>query len=186
LTEPTHPRPSAPEELGFETIVYEKAPPRATITLNRPEVLNAFDFRMLREITRACEDASWDDDVRVVVITGNGRAFCVGALDAFGQFTGVVLDSILLRHLGGRILITPDERGDLHVGNALQRVEMFLAECALPGDADPHAAFLAGFLPGLLAAALRPPTFLRTAGFAALPAFSRMMWPTAVLDAGTV
>ncbi len=68
-----------PDELGFQTIVYEKSPPRATITLNRPEVLNAFDFRMLREITRACEDASWDDDIRVVVVTGNGRAFCVGA-----------------------------------------------------------------------------------------------------------
>jgi enoyl-CoA hydratase/carnithine racemase len=79
LTEPTHPRPIAPEELGFESIVYEKAPPRATITLNRPEVLNAFDFRMLREITRACEDASWDDEIRVVVVTGSGRAFCVGA-----------------------------------------------------------------------------------------------------------
>src|SRR5919205_1924016 len=79
LTEPTHPRPLPPEELGFETIVYEKAPPRATIRLNRPEVLNAFDFRMLREIARACEDASYDDDVRVLVLTGTGRAFCVGA-----------------------------------------------------------------------------------------------------------
>jgi enoyl-CoA hydratase/carnithine racemase len=79
LTEPTHPRPRSPEELGFESVVYEKAPPRATIRLNRPEVLNAFDFRMLREIARACEDASWDDDVRVVVVTGAGRAFCVGA-----------------------------------------------------------------------------------------------------------
>ena len=45
---------------------------RATITLNRPEVLNAFDFRMLREIARACEDASWDDSIRVVVVTGAG------------------------------------------------------------------------------------------------------------------
>ena len=79
MTEPTHPRPRTPDELGFESIVYEKAPPRATIRLNRPEVLNAFDFRMLREITRACEDASWDDDVRAVVVTGTGRAFCVGA-----------------------------------------------------------------------------------------------------------
>jgi enoyl-CoA hydratase/carnithine racemase len=79
LTEPTHPRPRTPGELGFEAIVYEKVPPRATITLNRPEVLNAFDFRMLREIARACEDASWDDAVRVVVVTGAGRAFCVGA-----------------------------------------------------------------------------------------------------------
>jgi len=50
VTEPTHPRPRDPAELGFETIVYEKAPPRATIRLNRPDVLNAFDFRMLREI----------------------------------------------------------------------------------------------------------------------------------------
>jgi enoyl-CoA hydratase/carnithine racemase len=79
LAEPTHPRPVSPEELGFETIVYAKTPPRATITLNRPDVLNAFDFRMLRELTRACEDASWDDDIRVVVVTGSGRAFCVGA-----------------------------------------------------------------------------------------------------------
>jgi enoyl-CoA hydratase/carnithine racemase len=79
------PRPAAPEDLGFERIVYTKEPPRATIRLNRPEVLNAFDFRMLREIARACEDASWDDAIRVVVVTGTGRAFCVGAdLKAWG------------------------------------------------------------------------------------------------------
>jgi enoyl-CoA hydratase/carnithine racemase len=86
VTEPSAPQPLAPEELGFERIVYEKAPPRATIRLNRPEVLNAFDFRMLREIARACEDASWDDEIRVVVLTGTGRAFCVGAdLKAWGS-----------------------------------------------------------------------------------------------------
>jgi enoyl-CoA hydratase/carnithine racemase len=79
MTEPDRPAPLDPSELGFEQIVYEKAPPRATITLNRPEVLNAFDFRMLRELARACEDASWDDSIRVVVLTGAGRAFCVGA-----------------------------------------------------------------------------------------------------------
>ena len=79
MTEPSAPIPRAPDELGFERIVYEKAPPRATITLNRPERLNAFDFLTLRELARAAEDASWDDDVRVVVVTGAGRAFCVGA-----------------------------------------------------------------------------------------------------------
>jgi enoyl-CoA hydratase/carnithine racemase len=79
LAEPAAPAPRSPNELGFESILYEKAPPRATITLNRPEVLNAFDFRMLRELARACEDASWDDEIRVVVLTGAGRAFCVGA-----------------------------------------------------------------------------------------------------------
>ncbi len=79
MSEPKSPTPLPPEELGFEAIVYEKAPPRATIRLNRPEKLNAFDFQMLREIARAAEDASWDDEIRVVVVTGTGRAFCVGA-----------------------------------------------------------------------------------------------------------
>src|SRR2546423_11236705 len=79
LPEPTYPRPVSPDELGFERIVYEKVPPRATITLNRPDVLNAFDFQMLRELARACEDASWDSELRVVVLTGAGRAFCVAA-----------------------------------------------------------------------------------------------------------
>jgi enoyl-CoA hydratase/carnithine racemase len=86
MTEPTHPRPLDPAQLGFESIVYEKSAPRATIRLNRPDVLNAFDFRMLREIARACEDASWDDEIRVVVVTGTGRAFCVGAdLRSWGE-----------------------------------------------------------------------------------------------------
>jgi enoyl-CoA hydratase/carnithine racemase len=85
VTEHDAPRAVDPDELGFERIVYEKQPPRATIRLNRPEVLNAFDFRMLRELARACEDASWDDEIRVVVVTGTGRAFCVGAdLKAWG------------------------------------------------------------------------------------------------------
>jgi enoyl-CoA hydratase/carnithine racemase len=79
MTEPARPAPLDPAELGFERIVYEKAPPRATIRFNRPEVLNAFDFQTLRELARACEDASWDDSIRVVVLTGTGRAFCVGA-----------------------------------------------------------------------------------------------------------
>jgi enoyl-CoA hydratase/carnithine racemase len=86
VTQPTSPKPLSPEELGFESIVYEKAPPRATVTLDRPDVLNAFDFRMLRELARAFEDASWDDEIRVVVVTGRGRAFCVGAdLKSWGE-----------------------------------------------------------------------------------------------------
>ncbi len=79
MSEPSSPEPCSPDELGFERIVYEKTPPRATIRLNRPEVLNALDFLTLRELARAAEDASWDDEIRVVVVTGTGRAFCVGA-----------------------------------------------------------------------------------------------------------
>lgn len=79
MTEPAAPTPRAPDELGLEQIVYEKSPPRATIRINRPERLNAFDFLTLRELARAAEDASWDDEIRAVVLTGTGRAFCVGA-----------------------------------------------------------------------------------------------------------
>ena len=79
MAEADSPAPLDPSAFGFDRIRYEKSGHRATITLNRPEVLNAFDFRMLREIARACEDASWDDAIRVVVVTGEGRAFCVGA-----------------------------------------------------------------------------------------------------------
>jgi len=86
VTEPSSPTPVPPDELGFERILYEREPPRVTITLNRPERLNAFDFQMLRELARAAENASWDDEIRVVVLTGSGRAFCVGAdLKSWGE-----------------------------------------------------------------------------------------------------
>jgi enoyl-CoA hydratase/carnithine racemase len=80
VSEPHAPQPQPPEAFGFERILYAKGNGRATVTINRPEVLNAFDFQTLREMTRAFEDASWDDAVGVVVLTGAGeRAFCTGA-----------------------------------------------------------------------------------------------------------
>jgi enoyl-CoA hydratase/carnithine racemase len=67
-------------EFDFEFILYEKTGYRATITINRPEVLNAINHGVLRELNSAFKDASWDDQVAVVVLTGAGeRAFCTGA-----------------------------------------------------------------------------------------------------------
>jgi enoyl-CoA hydratase/carnithine racemase len=75
-----YPRPLPPEELGFQRIIYTKADGVATVTINRPQVLNATDFLTLKEMSRAFEDASYDDSVGVVVLTGAGdRAFCTGA-----------------------------------------------------------------------------------------------------------
>jgi enoyl-CoA hydratase/carnithine racemase len=72
--------PLPPEALGLEKIRYRKDGVRATIAFDRPEVLNAFDFQTLRELSRAIEDATWDDAIRVIVLTGAGeRAFCTGA-----------------------------------------------------------------------------------------------------------
>jgi len=76
------PDPVAPEELGLEQVIYAKdaATGVAAVTINRPEKLNCFEFQTLQELGRAFQDASWDDAVSVVVVTGAGdRAFCTGA-----------------------------------------------------------------------------------------------------------
>jgi enoyl-CoA hydratase/carnithine racemase len=82
MAEPSAPLAVDPETLGFERVRYAKDTESgvATVTIDRPQVLNAFDFRTLRELGRAFEDASWDDTIAVVVVTGEGdRAFCTGA-----------------------------------------------------------------------------------------------------------
>jgi len=58
---------------------YEIADRVATITLNRPDKLNAFTTRMLDELLATVEEIDRDDEVRAVVVTGEGRAFCAGA-----------------------------------------------------------------------------------------------------------
>ena len=82
MPEPGSPTAADPSSLGFEHIRYERDATRsvATVTINRPDVLNALDFPTLRELARAFEQASWDDSVAVVVVTGAGdRSFCTGA-----------------------------------------------------------------------------------------------------------
>ena len=65
--------------MAFTDILYEKTDGIAWITINRPEVRNAFRTRTVRELTEAFEDARWDRSVGVVVLTGAGdRAFCSG------------------------------------------------------------------------------------------------------------
>jgi enoyl-CoA hydratase/carnithine racemase len=66
---------------SYETIVLEKDPAEhiARITLNRPERLNAITRRMERELAEALEEVEEDDEMRVLILTGAGRAFCAGA-----------------------------------------------------------------------------------------------------------
>lgn len=51
----------------------------ATLTLNRPDKLNAFNTQMMKDMIAAFDETDRDDDVRVVIVTGAGRAFCAGA-----------------------------------------------------------------------------------------------------------
>jgi enoyl-CoA hydratase/carnithine racemase len=62
-----------------ETIDYAVAEGIATITLNRPDRLNAFTTTMLGDLLEAFDETDRDDDVRCVIVTGSGRAFCAGA-----------------------------------------------------------------------------------------------------------
>jgi enoyl-CoA hydratase/carnithine racemase len=65
--------------MAFETITYEVSEQILTITLNRPDKLNAFNATMMRELIEAFDAADADDDVRAIIVTGAGRAFCAGA-----------------------------------------------------------------------------------------------------------
>ncbi|MEV4083046.1 enoyl-CoA hydratase-related protein [Nonomuraea fuscirosea] len=65
--------------MAFSEIAYEVTDHVATVTLKRPERLNAFTFTMRGELIEAFDLADADDDVRAVVVTGAGRAFCAGA-----------------------------------------------------------------------------------------------------------
>lgn len=65
--------------MAYETIKYDVADQILTITLNRPEKLNAFNATMMNELIDAFDKADADDNVRAIIVTGEGRAFCAGA-----------------------------------------------------------------------------------------------------------
>jgi enoyl-CoA hydratase/carnithine racemase len=73
--------------MDFETLRYDLADRVLTITLHRPDRLNAFTATMARELIDAFDRADADDDVRAVIVTGAGRAFCAGADLAAGGST---------------------------------------------------------------------------------------------------
>ena len=64
--------------MDYQTIILEKVDHIATVTLNRPERLNAFTHELSSELTHALEEVDQDEDVRVLIITGAGRGFCAG------------------------------------------------------------------------------------------------------------
>ncbi len=77
VTNTESPKVNAPKP--YQTIIYEKKPPIAYVTLNRPEKLNAISEQMRMELRDALGDAGWNDkDIRVIVIKGAGRGFSAG------------------------------------------------------------------------------------------------------------
>jgi methylglutaconyl-CoA hydratase len=65
--------------MGFETVELRIEDQVAWVALNRPEVRNAFNEVMIQDLLQVLEEVEKDDSVRVLVLTGNGKAFCAGA-----------------------------------------------------------------------------------------------------------
>jgi methylglutaconyl-CoA hydratase len=68
-----------PKQKNFETISYSVEDKTAKILLNRPEVHNAFNDVMIRELQDVFQEISQSEDIRVAILTGRGESFCAGA-----------------------------------------------------------------------------------------------------------
>jgi enoyl-CoA hydratase/carnithine racemase len=95
--------------MDFEEIRYEIADRVLTITLDRPDRLNAFTQTMGRELIQAFDQADRDDEVRAVIVTGAGRGFCAGADLAAGgstfDWTGREEEGEVPRDGGGQVAL---------------------------------------------------------------------------------
>jgi enoyl-CoA hydratase len=75
--------------MSDSTVLYDVTNGVATITLNRPEARNALSSALIRELVEAFDRANSDEEVRVVILTGAGEAFCAGVdLKEFGKLDG--------------------------------------------------------------------------------------------------
>ena len=93
--------------MKYKDILYEIDDNILTITLNRPDKLNAFTNRMCNELIDALDMADADDEVRAIIFTGAGRGYCAGAdLSSGGStFNGDKSGEGLARDGGGRLTL---------------------------------------------------------------------------------
>lgn len=86
--------------MGYETVIYQKEKGIATLTLNRPEVMNALNPQMGVDLRNVIDEARDDDEVRVLIVTGAGRGFQAGE-DVKASFLAKDRDRLLAdRELG--------------------------------------------------------------------------------------
>ena len=77
---------------GFETLLFEKVGAVARISLNRPDVQNAYNIQMRDDFSQALAAVTDDPDIQALLVTGEGRAFCAGAdLTEFGTASSLVV-----------------------------------------------------------------------------------------------
>jgi len=106
----------------FEHIDYAVSDRIATITLDRPDKLNAFTGTMMRELLEAFDRTDADDEVRAVVVTGRGRGFCAGADLSEG---GATFDAENRSARDGEELVRSDVEGVNRDGGGLVALRIF-------------------------------------------------------------
>jgi 2-(1,2-epoxy-1,2-dihydrophenyl)acetyl-CoA isomerase len=103
--------------MDFKTIIYDARDRVAKITINRPERMNGYTEHMVKEMVAAIDLARQDDAVRVLIITGTGRAFCAGgdisgAPDSVSRFRGHPMGHMLEMREGFHQLVLSLHRFD--------------------------------------------------------------------------
>jgi enoyl-CoA hydratase/carnithine racemase len=111
--------------MTYETLKYEVADRILTITLNRPDRLNAFTGQMMLDLIAAFDAADADDEVRAIVVTGEGRGFCAGADLEAGADTFNYDELDRKDRAGGGAVGTPDRDGG-------GRVTLRMFDCIKP------------------------------------------------------
>jgi enoyl-CoA hydratase/carnithine racemase len=128
--------------MKYDQILYEVSEGIATLTLNRPEALNAWTDVMAEEVWQAMHAAAADDGVRVIVLTGAGRAFCAGG-DVTG-FKGADADPRQLLHKLPRAYDfsrRPDYQGRASYFPAISKPVIAMVNGACAGLGLVHALF---------------------------------------------
>ena len=115
--------------MAYEQITYEVRDQILTITLNRPEKLNAFTATMQRELIDAFDNADRDDGVRAIIVTGAGRAFCAGADLSSGADT---FDRDARRGPGRRLAGGKVDYSDPQVRDGGGQVTLRIFKCLKP------------------------------------------------------
>lgn len=125
--------------MSYKTIIYAKEGLVATITLNRPDRMNAYNQEMALEMLEAIKDVGSDEAVKVLVVTGAGRAFC----------SGYELEDLRLEDKSNPIRFVVEMRDGFH------RLLLALRELDKPTIASINGAAVAGGLSLALACDLR-------------------------------
>ena len=85
--------------MSFETIIFDKEDYIGRITLNRPDRFNALNDKMYDELIEVLDEIDDDEDVRVLIITGAGKAFCAGADVTGDEDSETIIDGGSVKHV---------------------------------------------------------------------------------------